>query len=461
MTPQIRARGYGWRHAGRAKPALANIDLEIERGERILILGTSGAGKSTLLGAIAGVLGSSEDGEAAGKLEVRGRVGLVLQDPDSQAVSAQVGDDIAFGLENLSVPPDEMWPRVRRALELVGLDLPLHHLTKELSGGQRQRLALAGVLAMQPGIIALDEPTANIDPDSVPDLVAATAQAVAETHATLLVVEHRVAEWLPLIERVIVLGDAGIIVDGPRDVVLAEHGDELREHGIWIPGPAPVLPQAQAIPEHPDTLIEGVELSLGWPGSPAVRSDMNVALPVGHGVCITGKNGSGKSTLALTLGGLLPPQAGHVIAHPRLRGSLSEPSPYRWRSRELCQRIGSVFQNPEHQFLCRTVREELAFGETPKTRVDELLTRLRLEHLAEANPFTLSGGEKRRLSVATALTHAPQLLILDEPTFGQDRRTFSEVVHLLDELCREGTTVCTVTHDPLVVQALGEQEIRL
>lgn len=479
QQPVISLRDFGWRHAGRAHPALSNVTCEIHQGEHVLILGTSGAGKSTLFAALAGVFGptdevSPDDGEYLGDITVRERVGLVLQDPDAQAVAARVGDDVAFGLENMGVPREDIWPRVEEALGTVGLlpELQLSDSTHKLSGGQKQRLALAGVLAMRPGIIALDEPTANIDPESIPRLVRATLDAVEAADATLLVVEHRLDPWLPHIDRIIVVGQGGIIADGPRDEILDAHADALRAEGIWVPGPPPELPSAR--PPRPAgstaaaPLLEARALSVGWePGHP-VREGLDLRIEPGQGTCITGRNGVGKSTLALTLGGLIPPLSGEVHAGEALRHGLRSPHPYDWRSADLAARIGTVFQHPEHQFLCRTVRDELACGGTPEDRVEELLDRLRLRHVAAASPFALSGGEKRRLSVGTALSGAkeasdagPALIILDEPTFGQDRRTFTELVVLLRELCDAGTAVLAVTHDPLVVRALGDEEVRL
>jgi energy-coupling factor transport system ATP-binding protein len=199
-----------------------------------------------------------------------------------------------------------------------------------------------------------------------------------------------------------------------------------------------------------------------------VRSGLEVALAAGTATAITGANGSGKTTLALTLAGLLPPLAGEVVASAELRGDAGE-HPIGWRSRELLTRIGTVFQEPEHQFLTGTVREELAVGpralklpsEEVARRVDELLQRLRLDALSAANPFTLSGGEKRRLSVATVLATAPRILVLDEPTFGQDARTWAELVAILAGLAAEGSAIVAATHDPLLVEAIADSEVRL
>lgn len=477
----ISASGFGWRHAGRRRAALSDVDLRIEEGEKILLLGPSGAGKSTLLGAIAGVLGDDEDGEDSGSLlvggenpaEVRGVVGLVLQDPDSQVISARVGDDVAFGAENLGVPREEIWERVRRALDLVGLDVPLDHPTSKLSGGQKQRLALAGVLAMGARVICLDEPTANIDPEGVPLLRDAAIRAADATGATLIVVEHRVEAWVDHVDRIVVLDAPGddsgstVIADGAPADVLARHGEFLRAAGVWLPGPPPQVGAAQPVPASATAalLLERLAIGYGGDGEP-VRRGITASVPLAASTCIVGPNGSGKSTLALTIGGLLEPMGGAVIASDEIaRGA--GPDPMTWKSKQLAQRIGSVFQTPEHQFVTPTVREELELGPTllkdpdAAERVDDLLARLRLTHLAGANPFTLSGGEKRRLSVATVLSTAPSMVILDEPTFGQDRRTFAELLRMLRRLVDDGVTVVSITHDPLVVAAMGDHVIDL
>ena len=248
---RVTASGWGWRHAGRSRPAVSGLDLDIQPGERVLVLGPSGAGKSTLMHALAGVLGDDEDGDETGELFIdgqrpsraRGRVGLVLQDPDSQVVLARVGDDVAFGCENLAVPRAEIWPRVTRSLAEVGLDLPLRHPTSALSGGQKQRLALAGVLAMQPGLVLLDEPTANLDPDGVVEVRDAVVRSVQASGATLIVIEHRVAVWQDVVDRVIVVDPAGgILADGPTENVLTAQGERLAAAGVWIPSHPPARP---------------------------------------------------------------------------------------------------------------------------------------------------------------------------------------------------------------------------
>jgi energy-coupling factor transporter ATP-binding protein EcfA2 len=472
----VRANGWGWRHSGRRAWAVSDLDLVISPGERVLLLGASGAGKSTLIAALAAVLGGDDEGEQAGELLIdgvppdraRGRVGLVLQDPDSQVILARVGDDVAFGCENLGVPRSEIWTRVRESLDAVGLGLPLDSSTSALSGGQKQRLALAGVLAMRPGLLLLDEPTANLDPDGVREVRDAVARSLDRTRSTFIVIEHRVEVWRTLVNRVIILSpDGGILADGEPDEVLSANGAALSELGVWIPEFPPAVPRRKTGVTS-SVLLRSEDLSIARDSDHVLGTVPDVELSEGGLLAITGPNGAGKSTLGLTLGGLLAPATGRVVAERGLAAGAPS-SPLAWKSRQLLTRIGSVFQDPEHQFLAATVRDELAVG--PRAlglpareideRVDELIERLRLSALARANPFTLSGGEKRRLSVGTVLATRPRVLILDEPTFGQDSRTWRELVSLLSGLLDEGSAAVAITHDAEFVAALATSELRL
>ena len=476
---RVCARGWGWRHAGRKNAALSGVDLDIAPGERVLVLGPSGSGKSTLMGGLAGLLGGAEEGEATGTLtvdgvapaEARGRVGLLMQDPEAQVVLARVGDDVAFGMENLGVAREEIWPRVENSLEAVGLSVPLDHSTTELSGGQKQRLALASILAMGPGLLLLDEPTANLDPSGVAEVRAAVETVVERTGATVVVVEHRVDVWASLVDRVIVVADGAIAADGPLDEVLEQQGDALRERGIWLPGDdvaAEVGPAPEVPPASSDTtpIARVTDLTIGYAADAPVRSGIDLTIERGVSTCIVGANGAGKSTFALTLAGLLPPLEGAVEVETS-DGSAGDP--HEWSSKQLLGRMSMVFQEPEYQFLAATVAEELAIGpraagmseEEIAPLVDEHLEALGLTKLARANPMTLSGGEKRRLSVATALISAPELLILDEPTFGQDRGTWLGLVRLLRAALERGVTLVSITHDPAFVAAMGQRVVDL
>jgi energy-coupling factor transport system ATP-binding protein len=458
----INFTGFGWRHAGRKAWAVRGVDLHIERGERVLLLGPSGAGKSTLLAAIAGLL-AEDSGEREGAVRVDGPVGTLFQDPQTQLVMARAGDDVAFGPENMGVPAGEIWPRVTEALAAVAFPYPLDRDTGALSGGEQQRLALAGALALRPAVLVLDEPTANLDPAGAALVRAALRRALAGRDTTLVLVEHRVVEALPLVDRVIVLDPGGCIAaDGAPEQVFAAHGARLAEQGVWVPG-YPVTPRPATAPPG-DPLIEARRV-----GFESRLSTVDIEVRAGEALAVLGPNGTGKSTLALLLGGLLAPTTGAVRATAALAGAQAAVPPHRWRAATLASRIGSVFQDPEHQFVTARVHDELALGPrrlgasdaSVKSIVDDLLGRLRLDRLASANPYTLSGGEARRLSVATALATAPRLLLLDEPTFGQDRRTWAELVDLLAKLRDDGCAVVTVTHDVDFVDALADRVVRL
>jgi energy-coupling factor transporter ATP-binding protein EcfA2 len=508
----VHARGWGWRHAGRTKPAVHALDLDIRPGERVLLLGPSGAGKSTLLHALAGVLGDSDSGSSSadndgtldtgaadpddadesGELLIdgappraqRGRAGLMQQDPETQVVLSRLGDDVAFGAENLSVPRDEIWRRVHEALDDVGLaHLPLNHPTSALSGGQKQRLALAGILAMRPGLILLDEPTANLDPAGVLEVRDAVGRCLDKTGATLVVVEHRVAAWKDLVDRIVVLqpgsaANGAVLIDGTPDEVLEPARGMLTAAGVWVPGYVPETRRrlAAGVPgiDSGQLLLAAEKLAVsrerprrrGFRSVPPepVQRDVTAHVRAGEALTVTGPNGAGKSTFALTLAGLLPPVDGKVSATVELSGGAGI-DPYKWRAEQLIARIGTVFQEPEHQFVTGRVLDELQFGPRHlghgEDRVDELLERLRLTHLVDANPYTLSGGEKRRLSVATVLAAHPQVLVLDEPTFGQDANTWAELASFLSELLDAGTAVVSVTHDEEFTHVLGGTELRL
>ncbi|MEP7040372.1 MAG: ATP-binding cassette domain-containing protein [Chloroflexota bacterium] len=464
----MEARGWGWRHAGRRAWALRGVDLRIEAGERVMLLGASGSGKSTLLFGLAGLL---EGGESEGQLRIDGhdprtardRTGIVFQDPESSLVMARAGDEVAFGLENRSVPAAEIWPRVDEALEMVGFPYGRDRPTDALSGGEQQRLAIAASLALRPGLLLLDEPTANLDPDGARLVRAAVARLVGGGELTMLLVEHRVAESVELVDRLIVLeAGGGVIADGSPAEVFAASGDELATAGIWVPGyPLQIPPRGP----RPDTrvLLAADQVTYRFPGEGSLAvGPIDLAVRSSEALAIIGPNGSGKTTLALLLGGLLRPSSGGVSG-PNGEPVWSEPAD------RLARTIGSVFQDPEHQFLMGRVRDELTLSPLQRrsTAVDaakraaELMDRLHLGGLAEANPFTLSGGEKRRLSVATALVREPRVLILDEPTFGQDRRTAIELVDLLSAQRDDGSAVCFVTHDLPFAAALADRTLEL
>lgn len=515
---ELVALNWGWRHSGRKAWALQDVSFTVNPGEHVLLAGASGSGKSTLLHALAGVLDADEGeergvltvtGERAGSPAVRASVGLVQQDPDSQIVMGNIGDEVAFGLENSGVPAEEIWPRVREALDLVGLLLPLGHSTSELSGGQKQRLALACALAMRPRVILLDEPTANLDPEGTTELISSVQQVAAQSGATVVLVEHNLDPWTEFAQRMIVLDQGQISADGPLHELLQTSAETLRESGVWVPGETvdQLLTSARYRPgEQPSgsdngpSVIPGsglrrdnvgsasvscTDLAVGYQQQgTAAASGLDLDFLPGEVTCITGANGAGKTAMALTVAGLMQPVSGQITASHSLRrvrlnnespaptdrrnkNSLLPANPFKWSGPELLGRISMVFQEPGYQFVTQSVRDELKVGlhepdaAAVSEQIDEYLDLLGLSHLAKAHPLSLSGGEKRRLSVATALISAPQVLVLDEPTFGQDRNTWVTLVLLLKRVAQAGSTVIVVTHDVRLIEALEARVVHL
>ncbi|WP_036289687.1 ABC transporter ATP-binding protein [Microbacterium sp. MRS-1] len=500
----LSVRDLGIRHDGADAEAPAGASFVVDRGEVVLLLGPSGAGKSTLALALNGLVPHAVPATVRGRVEVDGldtaetpvsvlstRVGMVFQDPDAQLVTGTLLDEVAFGPENLRLPVADVLERAEEALRRVGLWDRRHENPDRLSGGGRQRLAIACALAMGSPLLVLDEPTANLDPQGVEEVYATLGALVAAGDRAIVLVEHNLDAVVGIVDRVVVLDRTGrTVADGTVDEVLRARAAELHEMGVWLPVSTLAALRLRAagwtldpLPLDPTELRTALDAADAPAGSPAasvpsaagvasvasaeplirVRGlrtlrgrreilhgiDLNVA--AGEFVAIVGANGAGKTTLLQSIAGVVPVARGQVLLDG-IDVARSDP-------RELSRRIGFVFQNPEHQFIAHTVFDELAHGlrrqrlaeNEVRERAFDVLRRFDLDGKADVHPFLLSGGQKRRLSVGTALVAGAPVLALDEPTFGQDRARADELMDLLEGLSADGTTILVVTHDMQLV----------
>lgn len=419
--------------------ALAGLELSIAPGSFVLIGGPSGCGKSTLAHALLGLLYRDEmltRPEVEGQIavadltpgrhpvsQVATRAGLVFQNPSTQLFNATVEDEVAFGPRNLGLPGEEVANRVAYALEASDCTHLQGRSVRHLSGGEQQRVAIAANLAMRPSILILDEPTANLDEAGTRSVVRALVELQRQRGVTVVVIEHRMAPFVAHAERLIWM-DGGCIVDD------GSPGEVLERVTGRVPGCRTPQPSAGS----PLVSVDGV--TTGYNGRTVLR-DCSLTLREGEFGALVGPNGAGKSTLARLLAGLLRPRRGRVIWH-RKKG--------KW------PRVGFVRQNPLHQLVCHSVEEEIRFG--PRNlgveRDEDVMTvlaRADLLHLRARPTQALSVGEQQRSVLAATLGLHPDLLVLDEPTIGQDRRHLCEIMGLVSDLNRQGQTVLLITHD--------------
>ncbi|WP_278235525.1 ABC transporter ATP-binding protein [Isoptericola sp. AK164] len=497
-------------------PAPDAVDLAVAPGEVVLLLGPSGCGKSTLALATNGLVPHVLPAEVTGTVTTAGRdvattrtpelagdVAMVFQDPDAQVVTGSVLDEVCFAPENLCRPADEVLARAETALRQVGLWERRGDDPAVLSGGGRQRLAIACALAAGARMLVLDEPTANLDPAGVEEVYAVLRSVVGAGDRGVLLVEHDLDVAAAFADRVVVLDGAGRpAADGPAREVLTGQAERLAALGVWLPtatlaglrlraagvgiDPLPLTPDelatglerldtagrlpAPATAVHPtaaapeparDTVLAVDHLTVRR-GGRTVLDDVSLAVGRGELLAVVGANGAGKSTLAQLATGVLRPRRRDVAGTVRVAGL----DPRRADVRDLTAAVGFVFQNPEHQFVTGRVDDELAVGlrarglpaDEVADRVDQVLDRLGLTALRDRHPFWLSGGQKRRLSVGTALVCRPEVLVLDEPTYGQDRERAVELLDLLTALHDDGTTVVVVSHD---MQLVAEHATRV
>lgn len=509
MTEIIKVEDVTLHYDQRSRPTLKNIEFTVKSGERVLLLGPSGSGKSSLTYCLNGLYPRDLDGKLEGRILIEGKVtneydpgqlsqtvGVVFQDPESQFCMLTVEDEIAFGLENIGVDREEIDVRIEQALDLVNMRPYGYMSISSLSGGWKQKLSLACILALQPKIIVLDEPTANLDPVASLDFIQTIETLQRKQPFTLIVIEHKLDDWITMIDRCFILNRNGeLIYNGEPRAGFNQHFDLLQAEGIWMPRAfetAQEWKQSGLIANKAAPLVETELVESVRDPEAAIRffqedkthkvknevilSATNLSVIVKKNVsienlsmklhraellAIVGPNGAGKSTITQVLAGIKEPSQGEVQLYDKPLQS--------YREIELRKRVGYVFQNPEHQFITDTVYNEIAFGlkmqglqeNVISKKVGEILEVCGLQGLKNQHPFSLSQGQKRRLSVATMIIDEQPILILDEPTFGQDAKSTKEIMNLLMSRNKLGCSIIMVTHDIDLVHQYSDRVIVL
>ena len=488
MEYDIEFQNVSFRYAGAEKDALHGINATIRPGEIVLVTGPAGSGKTTFCSCINGLVPHYHEGELSGEVIVRSYntrrarigglaslVGMVFQDPDSQLVTSSVADEVAFGPENLGVPRAEINQRVVEALSatrLLGFEDREPH---NLSGGEQQACAIAATYAMHPEIYVMDEPLANLDPAGRRQVLQVMVDVAKQRQKTLIIVEHSLEEVLPLVDRVLVMNEGQVVRDGSVEAVLAAgdipgvftrpaivrladkfnldlqtfsaekfYADLNARAPLGMISPAEVAPPVSANTLAPIIEIQDVYYTYKN-RTPALRG-VSLMIRAGELVAMLGRNGSGKTTLARHIIGLLQPERGRVI----VAGRDVAITP----THELTQEIGFCFQNPNHQLVSFNVRDEMTFGLKAHNidpaefdqRVQRALELVDLLDVRDAEIFDLGKGQKQRLALASVLTLDPKILVIDEPTTGQDPQMTREIFDILKHLNVLGTTVLLITH---------------
>ena len=501
----IKIKDFTFHYNDVEKPALKNINLEIEDGEFVLVTGPSAGGKSSLCRCINGLIPHFYGGKVTGGVEVQGlntaehyprelatRVGMIFQDPENQLVTQDVEREIAFGLENLAFPRDLIARRIEESLDTLGIAALRYRPIHELSGGEKQKVAIASVLALHPEILMLDEPTSELDPKSAEEVLSIVQRLNDELGITVIMVEHRLDRVIQHADRLIVLDGGRIIADGKTRDILHNNYQEICQAGVGVPPVIKLAHQLEGmgitLTETPLTVKEGrmmlqevfkktsgelpeddkksaaksvIEVEKLWhvyPDGPTALRNVSLKINEGDFVAIMGRNASGKTTLVKHFNGLLPPTKGLV--------SVDGIDTRKTTVAELAKKVGFVFQNPNDHLFADTVEEEISFtlknlglesGEI-RSRTDEVLARFQLDKYRRQYPRALSGGEKQRVALASVLAIQPGILILDEPTRGMEYRLKAELMDFLREYAGQGNTVILVTHD---VETVAEYAARV
>jgi len=497
----IEIRDLWYTYPNAPEPALRGLDVTVEEGEFILLTGPSGCGKTTFCRCLNGLIPHFYSGELKGEVEVVGlstrdhppselaqHVGLIFQNPDNQIFALTVEKDVAFGLENLGVSRERMKEAVDWAMEVTGISDLRSRATHELSGGQKQRLAIASILAMRPRVVVLDEPTSFLDPVGAERIFEVLDTLNREYRMTVILIEHRLDLAVRYVDRVIVFAGGESINDGPPAEVftaestrlsgvgiprIVELSRRLSHRGVIMEGPPLTadlfieeverqlprtrmnLPERGAAPgvggsagEGGNTpIIEARGISYAYPSGVQALRDVSLTIHRGEFVAIMGENGAGKTTLVKHFNGLLKPQGGRVVVDDVDVSEVSVAS--------LSRKVGLVFQNPDDQLFSENVEEEISFAlrnfgfgkDVIEKRVDWALNLLDIERYRKSSPFILSGGERKRVALASVLAWDPEVVILDEPTIGQDYGQKEKLRHFLMQLRTQGKTTIIVTHD--------------
>ncbi len=503
-TPAVKITDLVYSYPVSSSPVLKEISVEISPGEFVLLIGPSGCGKSTISLCLNGIIPRNLSGKLQGRIECFGwsptdkevyematRIGLVFQDADSQICNMFIGDEIAFGAQNLLVPKDEILKRMDTVLNAIGMEGFQKHPVYNLSGGQKQRVAIGSVLAMEPLLMVFDEPTANLDPQGTLEVHNLIRDLNKNHRVTTIVIEHDVSHFVSDADRMLVMDKGEIVLDGSPRQILSHHSEFLKiELGLWIPGACefasevqkrgytlPGFPltsaeipveQIQFVPRHEshsqvlpteESIISMRDVSFTYKSGPEVLHNVSLDVAKNSIVAIVGQNGSGKTTLTSLLIGLNRPDSGSIS----VAGLDATKAPIR----DLSRKIGYVFQYPEHQFITDTVYDEIAFSlkgmeldaSEIEERVNSMLERFKLENFKNRHPFALSRGQKRRLSVASMLVMRPEIFILDEPTTGQDWSNVANLMSILSDLHKEGLTFIMVTHSMSLVAQYAQRVV--
>lgn len=493
-SPVISFEDFSFQYRAQKKPTLTGINLNIYPGEKVLIAGPSGSGKSTLAGCINGLNPFSNPGESTGKLIVDGvdamqssifelsaHVGTVLQDPDGQFIGLTVGEDIAFALENSCTPQDKMHEITKHAAELVGIEHHLDYAPHELSGGQKQRVSLAGVMVDEVKILLFDEPLANLDPAAGKQAIELIDEIQKKTDTTVLIIEHRLEDVLwRNVDRIVLVNDGTILADLTPDELLSTN--LLRDNGIREPLYITAMRYAgiyitkEKKPAHADSvvldesdqkklrnwfsaqpfspkepegapLLEVKNLSFGYNKGQQTLKNVSLSVKKGEMVSIVGRNGAGKSTFSKLVCGFEDPNQGEIFFEGQ--DLLKE------NIRSRAKKIGYVMQNPNQMISKTMIYDEVALGlqksgkseEEIRAKVEETLKICGLYPFRNWPISALSFGQKKRVTIASVLVQDPKLIILDEPTAGQDFKHYTEIMEFLRGLNEQGVTVIMITHD--------------